>query len=214
MVKNKRIQFLASLLEGYDTVIDIGSDHGYVLREAFEQKFIKQAIASDLRSAPLERAMITLQNYPVTFVQSDGFLAVKEPYQAAVISGMGAYLIADIMKYAPMLDALYILQPNDKPAYLREKMMDLGYQIVDEYVIHDRFYYVVILYRYGKEILSLEDIILGPKLKDKKEALTYYQRRIFIIDQIQHKAPSTTDKKLNEELEILLKQTAKLKAKE
>ena len=51
-----RISFIAKLTKGYDTVIDIGSDHGLVLKYALDNNFIKHAIASDINEGPLNRA--------------------------------------------------------------------------------------------------------------------------------------------------------------
>ncbi|WBL31401.1 SAM-dependent methyltransferase [Candidatus Phytoplasma sacchari] len=43
----KRIYFIATLLKGYNVVLDIGTDHGLVLKKAFDLKYIKKAIATD-----------------------------------------------------------------------------------------------------------------------------------------------------------------------
>ena len=49
----KRIDFIASLLQGYEVAMDIGSDHGLVLKEALEQGYIKRGIATDNKVGPL-----------------------------------------------------------------------------------------------------------------------------------------------------------------
>ena len=54
----KRIDFLASLTKGYQNVIDIGTDHGLVLKKAFEKGYIKSAIATDINPKPLNSARI------------------------------------------------------------------------------------------------------------------------------------------------------------
>lgn len=177
MARNKRIDFLAELTKGYDTVLDIGTDHGLVLKKAFEKGYIKKAIASDLREEPLNQARANLEKYPVSFVLSDGFKKIKEPFDACIIAGMGAYLIAEILKCAPK-DKTFILQANDKQDILRSFLNDSGFEIVDEFVIHDKFYYVIIVVRAGRMSLLEDDLYLGPKLKYKPEAKPYYQHKI------------------------------------
>ncbi len=214
MARNKRIKFLASLLQGYEKVLDMGSDHGYVLEEAFKKGYIQKGIASDVREMPLKRSLKTLENYPVRGILSDGFLAISEPFDAAVIAGMGAYLIADIMRHAPLHDAVYILQPNDKYAYLRNALNDMGFEIIDEHIVDDKFFYIIFIVKKGKQQLSREDIFLGPFLKHKKEATPYYERRISLIKQIIAKAGDSTEEELKEEYEYLLQITAKNTSKE
>lgn len=177
MARNKRIDFLAELTKGYDTVLDIGTDHGLVLKKAFEKGYIKKAIASDLREEPLNQAKANLEEYPVSFVLSDGFKKIKMDFDLAIIAGMGAYLITEILKDAPK-DKTFILQANDKQEILRSYLNDSGFEIVDEFVIHDKFYYVMIIVRAGQMSLLEDDLYLGPKLKYKPEAKPYYQHKI------------------------------------
>jgi len=177
MARNKRIDFLAELTKGYDTVLDIGTDHGLVLKKAFEKGYIKKAIASDLREEPLNQAKANLEKYPVSFILSDGFKQINEPFDACIIAGMGAYLITDILKNAPK-DKTYILQANDKQEILRSYLNESGFEIVDEFVIHDKFFYIMMIIKAGHMNLLEDDLYLGPKLKYKPESKAYYQQKV------------------------------------
>lgn len=201
MARSKRILFLSELTQGYNKVLDIGTDHGLVLSSAFEKGYIKSAIANDLREKPLNQAKKNLKNYPVTYVISDGFLSIKEDFDLAVISGMGAYLICDILDHAPKGDQVFLLQANDKIEILRIYLMDHGFSIIDEYILEDKFYYVVLKVKRGEMILDDEDIYLGPILKHKSEALPYYMRKAKQIEKI---LPHT-DEKRQETLKKMLK---------
>lgn len=214
MVRNKRILFLASLLQGYDTVIDIGSDHGYVLEEAFKRGYIKHGIATDVRKMPLENSLQTLKNYPIKGVLSDGFLAINDDFDCAVIAGMGAHLIADIMVNAPLNKAVYILQPNDKHPSLRERINALGFQITDEFIVFDKFYYLVMVIKRGHQVLSEEDLLLGPHLKLKNESIPYYERRIKMYENIMKTADESRVNELRNEFQYLQKIVSKNKGKE
>jgi tRNA (adenine22-N1)-methyltransferase len=199
MARNKRIKYLAELTKGYDRVLDIGTDHGLVLLEAFKIGYIKSAIASDLREEPLNQAKKNLKQYEVEFVLSDGFENIKTSYDLAIIAGMGSYLITDIMKKAPK-DKTYILQANDKHHVLRKFLSENGFYLEDEYVIHDKFYYVIMIVKKGKMNILPEDLYLGPKLKHKAEAIPYYQHK---IKQYEKVLPKTDDDRKDELLKLI-----------
>lgn len=201
MARNKRINFLATLTEGYNKVLDIGTDHGLVLKRAFDEGYIKEAIAADLREKPLMQAMKNLKNYPVKYIISDGFLAIKEPFDLAIIAGMGSHLITEILNNAPKQDEHYLLQANEKIDVLRSYLTSHNFEIIDEYLLYDKFYYVILKVKVGTQTLSLEDIYLGPILKDKPEALDYYRHKAHHIEKIIPKA----DEKRREELKKMLK---------
>src|SRR5690606_2426325 len=115
----KRIEFIASLLKGYEVAIDIGSDHGFVLKEALVNGYIKKGIATDNKIGPLKAAQENLKGYDVEFVLSDGFKSVNKSADVAVVAGMGAHLICDILSHSPFqLD--FILGPNDRLGIVRK----------------------------------------------------------------------------------------------
>lgn len=177
MARSKRIEFLSELTKGFDTVLDIGTDHGFVLERAFQKNYIKQGLAADLRVEPLNQAKKTLKNYPVTFHLSDGFLSVKEDFDLAIIAGMGAHLIARIMEHAPYGSQTYLLQANEKIEALRTYLADHHFKIIDEYVVKDNFFYVILKVVRGEMTLTEEELYVGPILKTKPEATSYFQRK-------------------------------------
>lgn len=190
MARNKRISFLAEQTKGYQTVLDIGTDHGLVLLKAFKKRYIKEAIASDLREKPLGQAKQNLKGYPVTYILSDGFKSVKKPFDLAIIAGMGAYLISDILKNAPFGKQTYLIQANDNLEVLRQFLCDNEFKIIDEYLIEDKFDYIVLKICRGKMNLLEQDLYLGPVLKHRLEAIKYYQKKAQQIKKIMTKADS------------------------
>ncbi|MGI6781996.1 MAG: class I SAM-dependent methyltransferase [Acholeplasmataceae bacterium] len=197
----KRIKLLSSLLKGYEVVADIGSDHGYVLKDAFDNHYIKRGIVGEIAEGPLQNAKNTLSNYPVTFYLSDGFDKINESFDIGVMSGMGVYTIIDILNRAP--ESEYLLQPNDKHEILREYLSKKNYQIVDEYITFDKFFYVVIHVKPGFEKLSFEDIFLGPKLKYKKEAKKFYKKKLSHYNSIIKKCDIDTKEKITKYIKLL-----------
>ncbi|MCK9235540.1 MAG: class I SAM-dependent methyltransferase [Acholeplasmataceae bacterium] len=206
MVKNNRIQTLAELTKGYHTVLDIGTDHGLVLLEAFKKNFIQTAIASDIREKPLNQARRNLEGYPVSFVLSDGFLQINQPFDLAIISGMGARLIRKILTHAPK-DKTFVLQANDKHEELRRFLNDHHFEIIDERVIFDQFYYVIIIVKYGKMDLTETDLYLGPILRTKPEAKSYYEFKRRQYETILPKVSGTRKKQIEKIINFFKQET-------
>lgn len=207
MARSKRIRFLASLTKGFQTVLDIGTDHGLVLKEAFDKGYIKHAIAADINEKPLNQAKENLKNESVDFVLSDGFKSINQPYDLAIIAGMGAYNISEIMAHDTLDEATYILQPNDKEDILRHYLFTHGYQIIDEFVIHDGFYYVIMVVKKGESNLSLKDEYLGPILQHKPEAKPYFKHKLdtllSIVEQADEKKKETLNRHIDDIKSIL-----------
>jgi tRNA (adenine22-N1)-methyltransferase len=106
------------------------------------------------------------------------------------------------------------MQPNDKEFHLRLRLSELGFTITDEFVVHDRFYYVIIIAKRGNMTLSKEDLILGPCLKHKKEAIPFYQRRLNIMSEIMEKADEAKQELLKDEYQIISNHLSKIDMKE
>ena len=128
-VVNNRILHIASLTKGYNTVIDIGSDHGLVLKKAFDLGFIKKGIATDINEGPLNQAKSNLKDYNVNYYLSDGFKNINEIYDLAIITGMGPNLIFNIIKNE-IKENDFILGPNQKPYLLRKLLLENNFKII------------------------------------------------------------------------------------
>src|SRR5690554_4367944 len=144
----KRIDFIVELIKGYDTVADIGSDHGLVLKKALDLGYIKKGIASDIKQGPLDEAKHNLKGYPVAFYLKDGFKDFKASFDIAVITGMGGYLICEILKTVKR-DATYLIGPHDNLDVVRKFLVENNFEIIDEYLIFDKFYYVFLKVKKG-----------------------------------------------------------------
>ncbi|MDR2822363.1 MAG: class I SAM-dependent methyltransferase [Acholeplasmatales bacterium] len=169
-----RIKTLAKMVQGYKIVLDCGADHGYTLLYALENNYIDEGIASDIREIPLSVAKNNLEGYNCSFYLCDGIKSINRDYDAVIISGMGVDNIIKILREADK-DSIFILQPNTKYDILREFLTNNNFIIIDEEVISDGHFYCIIKVKRGFMELNQEDIYLGPILKEKKEALSYYQ---------------------------------------
>ncbi|MBS2126222.1 SAM-dependent methyltransferase ['Fragaria x ananassa' phyllody phytoplasma] len=137
----KRISFIASLTKNYSTVLDIGTDHGLVLKKAFQKGYIKKALASDIRIKPLLQCQKNLQNYPVTFYLSNGFNKIDQDFDLALICGMGTYTIIKILSQTPDKSKHFLLGTQSKLDYLKTWLLQNDFVILEEYNLFDKFFY-------------------------------------------------------------------------
>ena len=161
MARNKRIDSIVEALKGYHTALDIGTDHGYVLKHALDHHYIKKGIASDLRKQPLGKAKNLLKNYPVDFFLSDGFLSIDQPFDVVVIAGMGSHTTIEIMKQRLDTQADFILMPHDHLYEIRTFLCEHGFVIDYEKIIEDRHFYTLFKVFRGTMTLSEKEIYTG-----------------------------------------------------
>ena len=95
-------------------------------------------------------------------LKSAGFASIAETFDVAIIAGMGAHTITDILSKASQLPKNLIIQSNNNLAYLRTFLNNLEYKIVKEIVIYEKKkYYVIMRYEEGKEYWKEEEIAFG-----------------------------------------------------
>lgn len=187
MIRDNRLNTIASLIDkNTNTLLDIGTDHGFLIKLAFKQDKIKKAIASDINEMPLATAKANLEGLNVSFVISNGFSNIKESFDTVVIAGMGSNLIKTILEESPEnLNITYILQANNKLEILRRYLNDNNYKIIDEIIIKDKsHYYVTIKAIRSKMNLSDEEIYLGPIIKNKQSSIPYYNHLLTNINNL------------------------------
>jgi tRNA (adenine22-N1)-methyltransferase len=174
MVRNKRIDALVEKLKGYHTVLDIGCDHGLVLKYALDKGYIKHAIASDIAKKPLEVAMKNLSQYQVDFILSDGFKSIDKPFDACVIAGLGGITLTEILSFAPKHDFELVLMPHDNLYHVRKFLELNDYGIISEKVIFDKHYYTVFHVKKRKMELSEKQRHTGYHIEFDEIACAYF----------------------------------------
>lgn len=174
-----RIKFIASLLKGANTVLDIGTDHAKVLIEALKNGYIKKGIGSDINEGPLKNALKNIDKAQlkdkIILVQSDGFKKITNSCDVVVITGMGYELIKSILQQDHQAPKYYLLGAHYQVELLRKYLAEHNYQIIDEYLFFEKKYYLFLKVINKKALLEEEDYYLGPILKTKQEALPYYK---------------------------------------
>ncbi|MDV3196181.1 MAG: tRNA (adenine(22)-N(1))-methyltransferase TrmK [Candidatus Phytoplasma stylosanthis] len=139
----KRIDFIVSLIKGFDIVLDIGADHGLVLKKALDLKYIKKGIASDNKIEPLERAKKKLKKYPVDFYLSDGFEKILDSnFDLVLICGMGPYTISKILSKYSFQNKYFLLGCQGKVHYLIEWLKLNNFVVLKYYNFYHKFNYL------------------------------------------------------------------------
>lgn len=136
---DERLATAAEYVRG-GRLADVGTDHAYLPVALVLSGRCRDAVASDVRRGPLERARQTVEKYGlgdrVQLVLTDGLHGIEayEPDDVAIF-GMGGELIASIIEAAGWLRerrVRLILQPMTRRAELRAYLLGHGFDIIDE----------------------------------------------------------------------------------
>ena len=171
----KRLDKIVSFVGENKIVADIGSDHGITAIKIYEEKNPKKVIATDISAPSLQKLKDKLKHseYEIETIVTDGLKNLPMDIEEAVISGMGANLIVNILRgnldLSRSLEKI-ITSPNNSLEYYRRWLMDNGFTIINDEKIEDEgvLYDVVVIkytgdntgydrdyeYMYGKDNLA------------------------------------------------------------
>lgn len=220
MIKlSNRLKKIAELVDFGATVIDVGTDHGYVPNFLCEKKISRDIIATDISKNSLEKSIeLTRERDNEKYIRN--ILAngiVKENRDNIIIAGLGGIQIAEIIlnsiEIARSAKKL-ILQPMQKTNILRRELNNMGFEIIDEEIIfEDDRYFEIILARYSGQIKKLEevDFYFSKSLIEKKDIvyLDFLRERQRELEKILSNINNDSDrtKKRSGELKSLLIRT-------
>ncbi|MBU3181593.1 tRNA (adenine(22)-N(1))-methyltransferase [Clostridium psychrophilum] len=175
-----RLNEIVSMIETCESIIDVGTDHGYVPIYLVKSGITKKAIASDINKGPVEKAKnnIAINNTQgqISCRLGSGLSTIKKgEVQIAIIAGMGGNLIRDILEND--LDIVkelkyMVLQPVQNAEVLREYLYSSGYDILDEKICYDDGkFYEIIKTKYNSKPLVLDSIYyeISKILLEKKQ---------------------------------------------
>lgn len=137
---------------------DVGTDHAYLPVRLLQTGKISCAIASDIRSGPLERARETARRFDmsayISFRLCDGLTGIRaNEVDTVAIAGMGGETIAAILEAAPWTgngEHLFLLQPMSSIPELRVWLQEHCFCIGQEHIVADRKkYYIIMTVRAG-----------------------------------------------------------------
>lgn len=174
---NNRLLKISNIAGEVDSLIDIGTDHGYLPVYLIESKQAKQAIVSDISKDSLDKAIkLAKQKKMTSFIDArvgSGFSVLddKEHIELAVIAGMGGNLIAEIIHekvpYLKRHHVRMILQPMQNAEALRSYLLSNGFYIKNEYLVkEDKFIYQILEVLPGNNIHCYDEVDLAFGKKD------------------------------------------------
>ena len=185
-----RIKQIAACVK-YDTVCDIGTDHGYLLIYLANEKSLKHGAACDVNSGPLGCASRNVEAAKMSAVIETrlgyGLSPVLQgEFECCVVAGMGGMLILEILS-ADLLKAKsfeqLVLSPHRECDSVRRFLHASGMRITDEHLIFDagKWYNIIDCrvgneaayneagYLFGQRLIKRQDILLKEFLEREIE---------------------------------------------
>ena len=178
---SKRLALIASFIPRESVLADIGSDHAHLPAYAYQQGWIKKAIAGEVREGPYRTALATVQalgiGQAISVRLGDGFQVIERgEADTIVIAGMGGELISEILERGEAKltrETTLILQPNIREVTLRTWLDQHQWTIVDEAILEEDHHIYEVMVAKKKTAaksapLSLQELMMGPVLLIKK----------------------------------------------
>ena len=227
MELSKRLMFIVNHIDKCESIIDVGTDHGYIPIYVVKNNICDKAIASDINRDPVKKAKMNVSLEGLSDkidVRLGGGLATvkKGEVNGVVMAGMGGNLIRDILEADMDKVSKYdflILQPAQNPEVLREYLYISGYEILAEDLCYDEgiYYELFKVRKCEKECKKVDSIYyeISPVLLDSKNPLMneYLDSKIQKYNKILNfiKDDSKSAKNRKADLENRIKLIEKLK---
>ncbi len=177
-----RIDFLASLTQGSESLVDCGCDHGYVAIKAIEDYQVKHCYLLDINEGPLTNAKNNCASKGLLdsceFILSDGLNKFEGKTDTLLIAGMGGLLIKSIIsndyEKAKKFKKIILAAQSDVDK-LRAYLISNYFVFDNEYLIKDgKHNYEIIVCHFDeakKVKYDLLDMKFGPILRREQSPL-------------------------------------------
>ncbi len=189
----KRLSTILTYLEGFTTLIDVGTDHAYLPIEAVRSGVLNKAYAIDNKKGPLKQALNNIKTASlddkITVQLSSGITYLPEDADVLVMAGMGGDVMYHALHHKPYKNLKrLVLQPNTGAHFVRKLTEEDPWKIVDETVVDELdYFYPIIVLEQGEMQLTEKDLQLGPILMRKRETAflkMLMAQRVYLIDLI------------------------------
>lgn len=165
-----RLEIISSYIEDNEKVLDVGCDKAHLSRILAKRGIY--SIASDIHTHIIKEAEeLTNDNLKkyITFNVSDGIPNINLDGYTLTISGMGTYLILDIISKSNTKFNKIITISNNNHDILRKNMLKYGYMVKSEEIIKEKNkYYNLIIFTKGYKEYTKEELIIGINHKNKE----------------------------------------------
>ncbi len=185
---SKRLTTIASLVPHGARVCDVGCDHAYLSIELVKSGKSPFVIATDVREKPLNKAKTNAEKFGVSNIEfrlQNGLFGITQAdIDTAVIAGMGAEVIVDILKNADSLvksiGLTIIMQPTTSPEILREYLYTNGFCIEKEIPVfeNEKLYSVMLAkFKNRKQIFPTYRYFIGELDTKTQEGKMYIEKQ-------------------------------------
>ncbi len=192
MKLSKRLNAILDFVDPCDVLVDIGTDHGYVIIQAIIDNKCKKAYGLDIASGPLRFAKDNIKEAglenKITLMKMNGLEDFNEEANTFVIAGMGHETILSILdQYSFNPSQTLILQSNTRIHAFRTALNERGFEIFDEsFLIDNKQATTILKCRLNPQTLDDIDTFIGPILKNKtnKEYIKHIQSEILRLQEV------------------------------
>lgn len=187
MIKlDNRLKSILSEIEG-EVLADIGCDHGKLSVSALLNGKCKRVIAVDISQKSLQKTIdlareCNCSNCIETRV-SDGFKAITEPIDTAVIAGLGGYEIKSILlEKLPSVRRLVVC-PHQNASVARKALNQIGYGSLKDYVVQEgEKYYQIIVAEKNQKIYCEDELRFGKNTPQKADYYNMLRTRKQVLE--------------------------------
>lgn len=197
-----RIDAIYSLIDENDKVVDVGCDQAKLSLKLANRN--QSSIASDISENVISRAKHDIRNELIDFRVSNGLEKIKEgEADTLVLAGMGTHTILDILNNTNLKFKKIITISNNYHDVLRNRMLELNYQVSKEQIIKDMGkYYNLIMFIPGVKKYTEYELNFGLNHIDKElyeEYINYLKDKYKIIQE----SSNSSNEKINKLLDLL-----------
>ena len=186
---NNRLQTVVDMIEDGMSVVDVGTDHGYLPVYLALNKDCGKLIATDINEQPLMRAAHTIYENDlrdrIELRLCDGLSCVEpEEVDCIVIAGLGGDTIISVLdsaKWTADSSKTLLLQPMSRSENVREYLLNNGFKIEKERVARDgnHLYTIMCVKYFGSEYKTYGEWYkyVGEVTRNRDELSLKYVRR-------------------------------------
>ena len=185
-----RLASAAEMCGRCGTVADVGCDHGRLGAYLLKEGLARRALFCDISALSLSKAeklvRVTGMEARAAFYVSDGFRDIPEPFDKAVVAGLGGGVICSMLESgAPLHGASLVLSPNCDAPGVRRALCRRGYAIDRERLVRDAGrLYILIGARAGFAPLTAREEEAGPcllrEMPPEMEEYAAFMRRVLM----------------------------------
>ncbi len=199
---SERIKNIVDVIE-HDTLVDVGTDHGFIAILSVQSGKTKNVIACDLNELPLKSCVSNIEKYGLNDVIktqiSNGLTDIDCDYKSVTICGMGGLLVCNILNEDIAKTQKFeqlVLQPQSDYFSVRKLIYNLGFSIKKEiYFIdnlkknsHDKYYMILNCENKKRSMPSEKELMFGINIDKKTSGI--YKNYISVINEKSKKAYS------------------------